>query len=155
RKLYDIDLVAGRERLNDTIREYVINETYARIMGFIDPEDAVGQTIKLNKESFPVVGVMEDFNQHSLHTGIKPMALVGDSEQGRFSQYNTIHFSLDGHVPERWPDALIQVEELWKSIYPEADFEITFMDETVKQFYEQERKTSVLLNWATVLTILI
>ncbi len=155
RKLYDIDLVAGRERLNDTIQEYVINETYAQIMGFTNPEDAVGQTIKLNKESFPVVGVMEDFHQHSLHTGIKPMALVGDSEQGRFSQYNTIHFSLDGQVPERWPDALIQVEELWKSIYPEGDFEMTFMDDTVKQFYEQERKTSILLSWATGLTILI
>lgn len=155
RKIYDIDLVAGRERLNDTIKEYVVNETYTKIMGFEHPEDAVGETIKFSEGSFPIVGVMKDFNQRSLHTNVKPMALVGDSEQGRFSQYNTIHFSLDGQSTELWSETLAQVEEKWKSFYPEANFELNFMDDTVKQFYEQERKTSVLLKWATGLAILI
>lgn len=155
RRIYDIDLIAGRERLNDTIREYIVNETYTKIMGFEHPEEAVGKMIKFSEDAFSIVGVMHDFNQRSLHTDIKPMALVGDSEQGRFSQYNTIHFSLDERFKELWPDVLNEVEEKWKSVYPEANFELNFMDDTVRQFYEQEQKTSILLKWATGLAILI
>ncbi len=155
RKLYGIELLAGRERLNDTIKEYVVNETYAKLLGFEDPLEAVGEQFKISDRSFPIVGVMKDFNQRSLHSGIEPMALVGDSETGRFSQFHTIHLSLANEAHTNWPGALSKVEDIWKRIYPEADFELNFLDDTIKQFYEQERKTSILLKWATALAILI
>ena len=44
--LYDIELLAGRNHLNDTIREFVINETYLKLLGFNGPEDAIGKMIK-------------------------------------------------------------------------------------------------------------
>ncbi len=154
RKLYDIKLLTGRERLNDTIREYVINETYSKILGFKNPEDAIGQSLKVNDQFLPIVGVMKDFNQRSLRSVIQPMALVGDRNRSERSQFNTIHFSLQGSS-ENWPDAVAKIEAIWKTIYPKSDFELKFVDESVKQFYEQEQKTSVLLKWATSLAILI
>jgi ABC-type antimicrobial peptide transport system permease subunit len=154
RKLYDIKLLTGRERLNDTIKEYVINETYSKILGFKNPEDAIGQSLKVNDQFIPIVGVMKDFNQRSLRSVIQPMALVGDRNRSERSQFNTIHFSLQGSS-ENWPDAVTKIETIWKTIYPKSDFELKFVDESVKQFYEQEQKTSVLLKWATGLAILI
>ncbi len=154
-KIYDIQLLAGRDRLNDTIQEYVINETYSKILGFQNPEDAVGQSISFDDKSYPIVGVMEDFHQRSLRSVIKPMALVGDMNRNFYAQFNTIHFSLKEQGSEYWPDAITKVEDAWKSVYPEDDFEANFMDESVRQFYEQERKTSVLLKWASILAILI
>ncbi len=154
-ELYDIKLLAGRDRLNDTIQEYVINETYSKILGFQNPEDAVGQSISFGDESHPIVGVMEDFHQRSLRSGIKPMALVGDMNRSFYAQFNTIHFSLKGQGSEHWPDALTKVGNAWETIYPDDDFEPNFMDQSVRQFYEQERKISILLQWASTLAILI
>ena len=155
RKIYGINLLAGRERLNDTISEYVINETYSRVLGFENPVDAIGQYVKVNDELVPIVGVMEDFYQRSLHSNIQPMALIGDLDRRFYHQFNTVHFSLDRDSSENWPETLVKVEDEWKSIYPQTDFEINFMDDTIKQFYEQERRTSVLLKWAMGLAIAI
>lgn len=155
RKLYDIELLAGRERLNDTIGEYIINETYAKILGFENPNDAIGHFLKIDDESNPITGVMEDFNQRSLRSTIKPMALVGDKDRKKHSQFNTIHFSLQDITSEKWPEAIAHIEETWKSLYPKTNFDLRFMDNTIKRFYEQERKITILLNWATGLAILI
>ncbi len=154
RELYDIKLLAGRERLNDTIKEYVINETYSKLLDFKNPEDAIGQPLKVGDQLTPIVGVMEDFNQRSLRSVIQPMALVGDRYRSEYSQFNTIHFSLQGSS-ENWSATVAKIETIWKTIYSEADFKLNFVDESVAQFYAQEQKTSVLLKWATGLAILI
>ncbi|MEO1011372.1 MAG: ABC transporter permease [Bacteroidota bacterium] len=155
RKLYDISLLAGRDRLNDTIGEYVINRTYAQQLGFQNPKDALGQMLKVDGKSSPIVGVMEDFNQRSLHSTIKPMALIGDRERREYSQFNTIHFSLEASNQGKWSETIVQIEEMWKTLHPESNFEFHFMDDTIQRFYTQERKASFLLKWATGLAILI
>lgn len=154
-KLYDIELLAGRDRLNDTIAEYLINETYARILGFTNPADVVGQVLEIDKEKVPIVGVMKDFHQGSLRTTIKPMALIGDLNRGFYAQFNTLHFSLNNTAMSNLPNVIEKVKAAWTAIYAEDDFEIQFMEDTVRQFYQQERQTGVLLKWATGLAILI
>lgn len=153
--LYDIELLAGRNHLNDTIREFVINETYLKLLGFKSPEDAIGKMIKMNDESYPIVGVMEDFNQRSLKSGIDPMAFTGDWYRDRFVRFNTLHFSLQSGQSENWMETIAQIEKSWNEIYPDADFQVNFMDDIVERFYEQERRTSTLLQWATGLSIVI
>ncbi|WP_299533473.1 ABC transporter permease [Ulvibacterium sp.] len=155
RRLYEIPLLAGRDVLNDTIKEYVINETYMKLLGFKKPMEAIGQSLILGREPYPIVGVMKDFYQRSLRTAIKPMALIGDWERSRHSQFNTIHFSIGGNKSSDLTSDIALVEKAWKSIYPDYDFDPRFIDDTVSRFYEQERKTSALLKWATGLTILI
>lgn len=153
--IYGLKLLAGRDRRNDTIREYVINETYLKILGFKNPLDAIGQILMVDGERNPIVGVMADFNQRSLKSPIKPMALVGDWNRNDYARLNIAHFSLQTQNTAIWPDAMTQIENVWKTIYPDIDMELNFVDESVKRFYRQERKMSVLLNWATALAILI
>jgi len=150
--LYGIKLLAGRDRLNDTINEYVINETYSKILGFKNPADAIGNMVKLNDEQIPIVGVMKDFNQRSLRNSIKPMALEGDRNRSEGSQFNMVHIALQ-EGSSQWPKTIEEIENAYKTFYPQADFELNFYDEAIKRFYEQERRTSVLLKWAMGLAI--
>jgi ABC-type antimicrobial peptide transport system permease subunit len=154
-ELYKIELLAGRDRLNDTISEYIINETYAEILGFQNPAEAIGQVLEIDDEKIPVVGVMKDFHQGSLRTKIKPMALIGDLNREFYAQFNTLHFSLDDRALDNLPYVIDKVNAAWTTIYGEDDFEVQFMEDTVRQFYQQERQTGVLLKWATGLAILI
>ncbi|MDY8137533.1 ABC transporter permease [Aquimarina sp. 2201CG5-10] len=153
--LYNIQLLAGRKQLNDTIREYVINETYMNLLGIKTPEEAIGKFLKNGKNTYPIVGVMKDFNQRSLRSEIKPMALVGDWYRNQYPQFDTLHFLLQKQQDENWSETIASIEDVWKTIYPDARFEVKFMDETVEKFYKQEYRISMLLNWATGLSIII
>ena len=80
--MYRMRLVAGRNITpGDTVRDMVINETYARMLGMTDPRQAVGQYIDWQKKRVPVVGVVADFNQRSLHEVIRPLAIAGKASQ--------------------------------------------------------------------------
>lgn len=153
--LYDIKLLAGRTLRNDTIHEYVINDTYRNILGFKTPAEAIGQVLGQGENAVPIVGVMEDFNQRSLKSKIEPMALIGDWCRQRYSQFNTIHVQLNENSTGNWSMAIAKAEEAWQTIYPEADFKMEFIDATVAKFYDKESSMTKLLNWATGLAVLI
>lgn len=154
-KMYNLRLLAGRLPLNDTIQEYVINETYLKQLGFTNPDEVVGKMMKSDEENYPIVGVMKDFNQRSLKTGVKPMAFTGDTYRSWRSQFSTMHFKLLTKNSAQWPETIAKIEAVWKEIYPSSDLEYSFMDNTIQRFYAQERKVSMLLRWATGLAILI
>lgn len=153
--LYNIKLLAGRKLRNDTTREFVINDTYRKTLGFKSAADALGKNIDYSGIQVPIVGVMEDFNQRSLKSEIEPMAFVGDWNRDRYSQFNTVHIELNEANSTDWSNTIAKVEKDWKSIYPGAEFSLNFMDETVQKFYRKETSMTKLLNWATGLSLLI
>jgi ABC-type antimicrobial peptide transport system permease subunit len=150
--LYGIELLAGRTTLNDTIRELIINQTYLNIMGLKNPSEAIGKQIKRSDELYPIVGVVKDFNQRSLKDPIEPLALVGNWGGTRFG---VMHFTLANNEEVSMSKTISKIETAYKSIYPDADFQVNFMDETVERFYNQEQSLSKLLSWAMGLSVLI
>src|SRR5665213_1582713 len=76
--LYKIKLLAGRGlQHGDSAKSVIINNTYAKILGFRNPNDAIGKTLKNfnGVKTLQVAGVVADFYQSSLHAPIKPMAI--------------------------------------------------------------------------------
>lgn len=153
--LYTIELLSGRKLRNDTVREYVINDTYRKILGFKTPQEAIGKIVGQGEDGVPIVGVMEDFNQRSLKSPIEPMAFIGDWSRERYSQFNTIHVQLNEANSENWSSTIAKQEAAWNAVYPESDFNLKFIDKTVANFYKKESSLTKLLNWATGLSVLI
>jgi putative ABC transport system permease protein len=55
--LYKMKLLAGANiEYSDTARSMIINNTYAQILGFKDPQQAIGKTIEWNDKQLPIVG---------------------------------------------------------------------------------------------------
>ena len=155
-KLFELELLAGRVYRNDTIRELVINETARKIYGFKTPEEALGKLVDFGGEKVPIVGVMADFYQRSLHTNVEPMALRGDWYREQFSQFQSVHIAFQNSNSETLKSTLDKIESAYKSVFTEVeDYRVEFMDETIARFYNREQKISKLLNWATGLSILI
>jgi putative ABC transport system permease protein len=148
--LYKMKLLAGKwPQPSDSIREYLINATYAKFLGFKLPTEAVGRFINDTK---PIVGVLADFHTHSLHEEIKPLTYAAAK-----SEYYTLHISLKPQSPGdlSWKNAISKIEKAWKEIYPKDDFAYEFFDESIAKFYKTEQDTATLLTWATILTIFI
>ena len=91
-------------------------------------------------------------NQRSLKNSIKPLAIVGNWG-GRF--YNNIHFAFSNNEQVSMSKTMSKIETAYKSVYPEANFRVRFMDETIERFYYKEKSLSKLLNWAMGLSVLI
>ena len=151
---YKLNLLAGRKPLNDTIREYVINETALYKLGFTTPEEAVDQKITMTDGDSKIVGVMRDFNQRSLKSGVDPLAITGDIYRKDRTQFRNIHLSLPIES-ENLKNTISKIENAFKEVYPDDEFSLVFNDQVVANFYKREQRISTLLNWATGLSVLI
>ncbi|AGC77653.1 putative FtsX-related transmembrane transport protein [Nonlabens dokdonensis DSW-6] len=153
--LYQIELLAGRKPLNDTIKEYVINEAALKAFGFKNPEEAINQQIEMDGEFFPIVGVMSNFNQRSLKTSISPLAFTGDTSRKNWSQFTNVHFNLPRNKETKISDVIEKLEAEYNKVYPDTTFELVFVDEVVANFYRREQQMKKLLHWSTGLAVLI
>jgi len=151
--LYDIPLLAGRNlQTSDTTREYIINEVALKAFGFPTPEAAIGQRLTKGDGDIglPITGVVKDFHQFSLKSGIDAAALVMYKDG-----LNTLNIKLPPSQPGKWKDAIALIEADWKRVYPDIPFEYRFYDDTISSLYKQEYKTSTLITAATGITVFI
>ncbi|SDD21393.1 ABC-type antimicrobial peptide transport system, permease component [Mucilaginibacter pineti] len=154
-KLYQIKLLAGRYLTkSDSSKSYLINATYAKVLGFKNPATAVGHLLDYGDKKITVVGVVADFYQKSLHDAIKPLVIMIPE-----NKYNnrTFHIALKPQTQggNDWKKAIASIQKTWKELYPDDDFEYNFYDENIAKFYNAEQHTSTLLTWATGLSIFI
>jgi ABC-type antimicrobial peptide transport system permease subunit len=150
-EVYDIKLAAGRNiREGKHINEVLINQSYAKALGFEDPTDALQkELINGDGSRFVIVGVMHDFHEGSLHQPIGNIIF-------RTHTFNFFfHVALEPGQGEQWQEPIAGIEKSFHEIYPASEFHYKFFDDSIAAFYTRERQTSQLINWAMALSILI
>jgi hypothetical protein len=150
--LYQMKLLAGNNfRPSDSIRELIINEACARLLGFENPQEAIGKFLSV-AGSHPIVGVVADFHEKSLHEPIRPIVFLNIRDGERSIG---IKLASQGKKISHVQAVLGQIEKQWKSIYPGQPFVYHFLDESIASMYEKERKTAILMNTAMAVMIFI
>jgi putative ABC transport system permease protein len=155
-RMYGFHLLAGTSApQSDTTNAVVVNETYAHILGYQDPEKIIGKQIKWNGNP-RITGVVADFHQRSLHEPIKPLVIANGTGAHSFGA-NTFNIALQPRNADgsSWSATITGIEKAFKTVYPNDDFEYKFVDETIAKFYTAEKDTARLLVWATGLAIFI
>jgi putative ABC transport system permease protein len=144
--LYHIPLLAGRNlRPVDSPKEYLINETLARNLGFRHPAEAAGHQLT----NGPIVGVMADFHLASVRKAIHPAIYTYDSKYGYVFHVALFPSSVT------WKAAIAKMQTAWEQVYPEETFEYSFLDKDIEKFYAEDEHLSQLLTWAAGISILI
>jgi ABC-type antimicrobial peptide transport system permease subunit len=149
--VYGIQLLTGRNVApSDSFREFLINETYAKLLGFKKPEDAIGKQLTFNNKSMPIVGVMQDFHDQSMRSPIFPLVFTDGNG-------STFHVRLRPNIAgtETWKKGIAKIQKDFHELYPSEDFNYKFYDETIASMYKSELQTASLLSWATGLAIFI
>lgn len=146
--LFGLELIAGENiKDGDTATGFLVNEKLARTAGFNDPGEIVGRNISMWGRTRPVVGVVKDFHSVSLRDPIEPVVLMN-----RIRGYETLAVQVN---PARVQDVIEQVRSKWETAYSEHIFEYQFLDEQIREFYDSERKMSVLLSIFSSIAIFI
>jgi len=145
RETLEIPLIEGRdlspERPIDALEGVLVNETFVREFGLVDPVGKRFSDFTIDKlpaqYTFDpvIVGVIRDFHLHSLHVPIGPMT-----------------FGLRGFLPmQHFTNILVKVkpgqeapvrgrlEEIWKRLRPELPFSHIFLEDALKREYVRER----------------
>jgi putative ABC transport system permease protein len=130
--LYGLEITQGRNFLKEFVSDpkeaVLINETAARALGW---KNLDGQRLKHQGSSFPeIIGVLKDFNFHSLHNEISPLCLYLNP---RYPFHLSIKIKGD-NIPETLKYIQGRIEAI-SSDYP---FEYRFFDDIFDQAYRNE-----------------
>jgi len=146
--LFGLELLAGKNIPDlDTATGFLVNEKLAHTVGFKVADEVVGKVINVWGKSFPVVGVVKDFHTVSLREPIEATLMMN-----RVSGYKTLTLQV-GH--REIQQVLDELKDKWQAAYPEHIFDFQFLDQQIQEFYEGEKKMSVLLGVFSSIAILI
>lgn len=135
---YGLKLVAGRNLTdNDSIKEFLVNETLVKKLGFSDPQAVVNKEINLwnGWAKGPIVGVIRDFHPSSLKDSLNPVFMLNYKPA-----YSIAGIKLDGRDLS---GTMKSIEKIWSDIYPSFVFEYEFQDEKIAGFYKEESRLSL------------
>ena len=151
--LYGMKLLAGRNLLPaDSLKEYVINETFLHLLGLREPGEAIGKMLLYQNTPYPIVGVVADFHEKSFHETIKPVCIVNIP---KMQQNLAVKLSVSGKQAAALKITLAQIEKSWKDMYPGEVFDFRFFDESIALLYEKDYRTAKLIGAATFIIIFI
>jgi len=148
-RLYNLPLVAGRYYYpDDTIKEYVVNETLVKDLGLQRPEDALGKTINLENKHFgQIVGVIKDFHVSSLKDPVRAVLMSTWKDR-----YGVANIKLRS---ENIGQTLADIKNAWSRTFPGLDFSYSFLDKSIENFYWQENQLSKIYKIFAAIAILI
>lgn len=153
---YGLEVVAGRgfsEEYGDDVNKLVINETAARMLGYVDNDNAIGEEIAVETlgEPMQVIGVVKDYHQQALNKGYTGVMLF--------------HKDKIDWIPQRYisvvmkpgdPSELVsQIGEIWNNYFADSSFDYFFLAQFYDRQYRQDEAFGVLMGGFTGLAIFI
>ena len=138
--VYGLTVLAGRAprepAAEDGPREYVLNETAVRAVGYAEPEGALGQSAGFWGMPGTVVGVVRDYHIRGLQQAVDPLAITTASGGiATFQNVLTLRVRRDG-----LPATLVAVGGVWADLAPTRPFTYSFLDEDFAAEYAAERE---------------
>jgi putative ABC transport system permease protein len=129
---------------SDTTKSVIVNEKLVREMGWENP---IGKKVlQGSRFSAEVIGVVKDFNYHSLHNEIEPLL------------FRMVPNNLGQVIARINGDNLLKtlslLENKWKEITA-LPFEYSFLDETFDRLYTADKRQNSLIKVFSYICILI
>jgi len=100
-----------------------------------------------------IIGVIEDCHFESLRNEIEPLILyVGEGTSPRRNRFSRIIVRVETGLLK---DTMAFLEKAWKQIQPDKPFITYFQDDVLKGLYDQEKRWSAIIQYASVVSILL
>ncbi|HET6254632.1 MAG TPA: ABC transporter permease [Puia sp.] len=130
---------------NDSIYDYVVNETTVRLMGK-SPETAVGSRIAVRGLQGAIIGVVRDFNFRPVHQAVEPLVMRA---------YPAGYYAVVRATAGQMRETVSAVQRCFEKVYGNTPFSYGFIDQDLDHLYMAESRMGSLLSVFSVLAILI
>jgi len=147
-----LELTSGRffqREFSSESPSIVINESASqRLCRAYSWENPLGQQITTGRQIFTIIGVLQDFHFHSLHTEIGPLGILPlPKGQG---QYMSVRIR-----PENIPQTMSFIRDKWITFAPDQPIQYSFLGDDFARFYNAEIRTGRLLAIFALLAVFI
>lgn len=148
---FDIKVIAGRwwssEVTNDSVNEFLVNETFINKLGFPGNNESLGEVISVAGNKGIIIGVVKDFHASSLRNGIEPLV---------FAQYRQMYYNLSIKLrPNYSAKTIQQIQDKWQAVFPDDLWEYKYFDDSIKEQYKDDERTFTLAMTASWIAICI
>jgi len=130
----------------DSIGGFLVNEETVKVMG-LDNKAAIGARFDFFGCSGKIVGVMKDFHYNTVKKEIEPLAMALAPEFVRFVEVRI--------APGNTMKTIESMEDAWTSAVGGYPFEYKFLDEDFDRMYRRETRFVSLLEYFSVLAVII
>jgi putative ABC transport system permease protein len=148
--LYRIKIIEGRNFSRDFPSDaggaFLINETALKALGWEDP--LAHELIHWSGTTGKVVGVVKDFNYHSLHRKIEPLYLYFEPTVRNYY----LSLKISGY---NIPETIDFIKKKVETFSPNYPFEYNFFDTIFDEAYKKERRLESLFSVFALIAILV
>jgi putative ABC transport system permease protein len=99
-------------------------------------EDPIGK--HMGGSDLRIIGVVKDFNIRTLHHKVAPLTMVMNDLRLRHLFIKIVGTDIPGTISS--------VETTWRSLAPEYPFEFQFLDESLEELYQADRRLGNIIN---------
>lgn len=136
--VFGIQILAGRNFTPQdhhwdgrTLKNMLINQSAARMLGFASPEDAIGKSIFRGNRKWDIIGVVADYHQKSLRYPLEPILFMPF-----YSTNSEISVKLS---PANLSTTIDLIRKKYESFFPGNLFDYDFLDEIFNRQYQNEK----------------
>ncbi len=147
---YENELIAGRVFSVDFTGDsssVVINRKSVEVLGFKNPESAVGALISIGGDTLTVVGVVENYHQEGLKNDFRQTAFQIDP---RSQSYYSIKVET-----EDLPQTITYAREKYQLLFPGNPFDYFFLDTFFNRQYKNDRQFGQVFGFFALLAIFV
>ena len=154
---YHLKLLAGRdfsekdfpgEHFGDKLESVIINRKGAELLGYNNPEDAIGRTLYWADSRCVIGGVLEEFHLESLKKAIQPMLYVANMGP-------SMTLKLTEGADKNILLTLDQIQKSWDAFFPDNAFDYFFLEDNFNKNYESDERLARLFNLFCLLALTI
>lgn len=130
----------SREFGSDLTKSAILNETAVHRLGITDPiEKMIGE--------HTIIGVVKDFNLHSVHSDIPPLEI---NMTDKYIDQVAVHYK-----PGTLKNILPVLESEWKKAAPDRPFRYSTIEDLILNLYSSEKNLTVIVSIFALFTLLI
>lgn len=148
--VYGMKLLDGRSFYEDHAIDslaYIVNEAAVSAFGWSNTRDALNKPFEMSGRKGEVVGVVKNFNFHTLQHPVEPLVMV--AMRNNFSQ---ITLKADLKDPK---ETMALISASWKEHFPGVMMEAGFIDEKLNDQYKAEERFSGFFLYFSILALMI
>lgn len=147
-QVFDLKLLAGRYlNLDNTGDEesVVISNKASILLGYDNPEEALGTPFYTKMGSYNIVGVTDDYFHESFKKEVEPIVFLLNTDSWGY-------FCFKGRVENR--ESLEYLRAKWNTLVPDSPFDYSYMDDKYYKQYKHEQSLGNSFMFFTILALL-
>ncbi|MEM7296830.1 MAG: ABC transporter permease [Bacteroidota bacterium] len=129
---FDLNLIAGGNFTKNGVSfdQFIVNKQLVEAMNWT-PQEAIGKQLEINEGEATIIGVVDDFHNHSLQHEITPVVFL-----------NWGYFRQEAFIKISDVMSLVTIQETWETLFPTKIFNFNFLEDSMVKEYRVENLVS-------------